>query len=454
VTRRAALLGLAAFAGCGVPKGAGFDDVKKLVGDRGIARIHWQQGTPEDEKVASAVRDLLRRDLTVSSAVEIALLGNPRLQATYERLGVAQADLVQAGLLRNPTIAGHVGFPVGRGVIEWEASLVGEFLDLFLIPLKKRFARAAFERVKLEVADAVLAVADEARAAFYQVQAAQQVAAMRRTIADATRAAADLAARQHEAGNLSDLDLAAEQGLSAQAKLDHARAGAEVLALRERLNRVLGAWGRETGWTIGVGLPQLPKREPALAHVESFAVAHRLDLAAAIAEANTLAASLRLTRSTRFIGGLEAGVAAHQDADGPRTVGPTLALELPLFDQKQAAIARLAAEVRQAEQRARALAIDIRSEVRAARDRVLASRAAVEYYQTTLVPLRERIVALSQQQYDAMLLGVYQLLAARRDEVNGYREYIESMRDYWIARSDLERAAGGRLPEEIPGENP
>ena len=55
-------------------------------------------------------------------------------------------------------------------------------------------------------------------------------------------------------------------------------------------------------------------------------------------------------------------------------------------------------------------------------------------------------MALSQQHYDAMLLGVYQLLMAKQSEVNAYREYIEAVRDYWMARADLERATGGRLP--------
>ena len=44
-----------------------------------------------------------------------------------------------------------------------------------------------------------------------------------------------------------------------------------------------------------------------------------------------------------------------------------------------------------------------------------------------------------------MLLGVYQLIFAKQGEFNVYREYIEALRDYWIARSDLERAVGTRL---------
>jgi cobalt-zinc-cadmium efflux system outer membrane protein len=44
-----------------------------------------------------------------------------------------------------------------------------------------------------------------------------------------------------------------------------------------------------------------------------------------------------------------------------------------------------------------------------------------------------------------MLLGVFQLLAAKQAEVAAYREYIEAVRDYWVARSELERAVGAPL---------
>ena len=62
-----------------------------------------------------------------------------------------------------------------------------------------------------------------------------------------------------------------------------------------------------------------------------------------------------------------------------------------------------------------------------------------------VVPLRERVVALSQQQYNSMLIGIYQVLIAKQNEIAAYRELIEAARDYWIARADLERAVAGRI---------
>lgn len=444
--RATPLLAMLLASGCVVPQRAGFDEVARSLSGRLEHRVHWYQGTEEDRRVAAETRRLLQQELTADSATQLALFNNPELQATYERLGVAQAEVVQAGLLKNPSLSLHWGFRFGdAGLDELAGSFTAAFLDLFLMPLKKKLANAEFRRVKLEVADAVLATVDEVKQAFFTVQASTQVVSMRRMILDAQRAATELAVRQHEAGNISDLDLSNEQAVYLQAKLDLARAEYQLQAERERLTRLLGVWGADIDYKVAPTLPELPDEEPALAHLERVAIEQRLDLAAAREELTLASAALQVTKGSRVISGLSAGVQAHRDPDGPKTVGPSVDLELPIFDQKQAEVARLRAELRAAQHRTDALALAIRSEVRQARSRLLAARMTIEYYRKNLVPLRERIVALSQEQYNAMLLGVYQLLLAKQNEINSYREYIESVRDYWIARADLERAIGTRL---------
>jgi cobalt-zinc-cadmium efflux system outer membrane protein len=434
-------------AGCVVPRQAGFDEVTKNLSSRTPYRVHWNQGTDEDRQVAEETRRLLGKELTVETATQIALFNNPELQATYERLGVAQADVVQAGLLRNPRISFHWGFRIlEQGLDEIIGSVTGPFLDLFLMPLRKKLAAAEFRRVKLEVGDAVLTKVNSVAESFFAVQASTQIVAMRRTMLDAQQAATELALQQHEAGNLSDLDLANEQAVYTQAKLDLARAEHQLLADREVLTRLLGVWGADVEYTVAAKLPEVPPVEPDLAHLERIAVENRFDLAAAREELQSASAALKLTKGTRVISGLDLGVNGHRDPDGPATIGPSIDLELPIFDQKQAEVARLRAQLHAAQHRADALAIAVRSEVRQARNRLEAARITIDTYAKTLVPLRQRIVALSQEQYNAMLLGVYQLLSAKQNEVNTYREYIEAVRDYWIARADLERAVGTRLP--------
>ncbi|MDQ3439455.1 MAG: TolC family protein, partial [Planctomycetota bacterium] len=104
------LLSAALAGGCAtVPREAGFPDVERTVAERtGGKRVHWNQGTVSDAAVAETVRAMLAKELTADEAVQVALLNNRNLQATYENLTIAQADLVAAGLLRNPVFDAEI----------------------------------------------------------------------------------------------------------------------------------------------------------------------------------------------------------------------------------------------------------------------------------------------------------------------------------------------------------
>lgn len=421
------------------------DPIRREVESRAALPVRWDQGTDPDEQVRGRIRELLAGELSVEAATEVALLNNRSLQAMYERMGIAQADLVEAGLLRNPVLAGGVRYANGRGTPLPEYSVTQELLSVLVLPLRKKLAREQWEQQKLLVADAVLELAADVKAAWFEAQGAEHVARMRQAVADASAAGAEIARRQHEAGNISDLQLALEEDLHEQAKLDRAEAEAHIVSTRERLHRLLGVWGADTGWKLSAELPALPAAEPPLDHLESIAIARRLDLAADRQEVAILTRASTLTNRWRFFPALEIGVESESEEAGVSLYGPSIAFELPLFDRGQARRARLQSQHRQSENVLAAHAVEVRSEVREARDRMLRLRRQAEYYRDTLIPLRERIVLLSQQRYNAMLLGVYDLLRAKQSEVDTYRAYLETLRDYWIARADLERAAGGSL---------
>jgi cobalt-zinc-cadmium efflux system outer membrane protein len=212
------------------------------------------------------------------------------------------------------------------------------------------------------------------------------------------------------------------------------------------MNKLLGLWGPRAAWKMAPRLPELPKQEAPLEQLESLAIGQRLDVAAARRSVEAMGYALSLAKTTRWTGTVNVSVTAGRLRNSQRIAfGPSVALEIPLFDQRQAQIARLESFKRQGENELQALAIDVRSDVRSTRARVLTARAVVEDYGNVIVPNRESIVKLSQQSYDAMLLGVYQLILAKQNEFQAYREYIEALRDYWIATSDLERAIGGRV---------
>jgi cobalt-zinc-cadmium efflux system outer membrane protein len=446
----ASLVSLLATACASVSAERGHDRVSALVEQRTGHRTRWEKGPPDDARVAEWVRSTVAQGLTRGRAVEIALVNSPRLAAEYEELGISQADMVQAGLLSNPTFSAELGLPIENGQLsEQRLGLTQNFLDLFVLPLRKQIAREQFEADTLRVAHRALEVAAEAQKAFATVQASAELVGFRRMVVEAAQAAADLAARQYEAGNISILQLSTERASYEQAKLDLAQEELERLEGREQLDRLLGLWGESTSWKVAEPLPALPSSEPNLEHLEALAINQRLDVASARSQTVLLGKAVDLARKTRLFGRLEIGVDTHRDPDGPRVLGPNLVIELPIFDRRQATIARLEAQRRQQERRLAGLTIDARSEVRLARARLEAARQTALHYRDTLLPLRKAVVAESLLHYDGMFLGPYELLAAKQAEVEANRGYIQAWRNYWLARADLERAAGGSLPAAL-----
>lgn len=439
----------ATLAGCAatVPDDAGFVDVQRVIAERiPQYRVAWNRGSDEDLAVQTAVRELLADELTPDEAVQIALLNNRGLQATYEDLGVAQADLVQAGLLSNPVFSAKARwtFDPAEGA-ELGFDLVQNFLDLLMLPARKRLADVEFEGTKLRVAGETLDLAVETRKAYFAYLAAEQTARVLRETAAATQASYDLARRLDEAGNISERSLAAEQAALEQAKVDLAELEVTAYAERERLNRLMGLWGEATAeWTVLDSLPDLPPETLPFERIEALAIEGSLELAAAHEEVQALAAALGITRDYRWLGDVEVGIEYERETDDRNLLGPRVAFALPVFDQGQPRIARAVALLRQSEHRLARQAVDIRSEVRALRDRLVRLRDLAEHYRTVVIPLNQRFVELSLQEYNYMLIGPFEVLTAKQNETAGYRNYIEAVRDWWIASAELERLLGGQ----------
>jgi cobalt-zinc-cadmium efflux system outer membrane protein len=428
-----------------------FQSLQQWVQERTGKTVRWEEDEAARDATLQQIRALLRRPLTVNSVVEIALLNNRDLQATFEQLGLSAADLKEAGTFPNPTFNLSARFPdkppSGTDV---EYSLAIDFLNIVMIPLKKRVARDQLESVALRVADQTLELVSEVKGAFYSLQATQQLLSRFKLIVATSAAALDLAQRQHEAGNTSDLSLAKQQTMYNRSRLDVAMAYADIQKNREKLNRLLGLWGADTAWEISGDLPKVPESGLPMQGLERLAISQRLDLQADYLQVKSLAKALGLTKDFRFLGALDFGLDSERSSDSQTITGPTFAIELPIFNQGQARVARAEAALRQAQKKFEALAINVRSQVRELRDEVESKREIARFYQEELLPGQMQILNQSLLNYDAMAIGSFELFAAKAEEARTEREYIDAVRDYWIARAELERAVGGNLSPRQP----
>ena len=443
-----AIAGTLVLAGCGrAPRDGGFSEVQKMVDERAGLTVRWDQGSAEDAEAQRSVEDLLAKELSAESAVQIALFNNPQLQATFEDLGLAQADLIRAGALRNPMLSADVLF-FANGPATVEFSLVQNLIDLVALPRRKRLAASALAAAKLRVADAVLGLAQDVRVAFYRLQTATQTLEMRRTVVQASAAAYELAKRLRAAGNTTALDLAQEQDVLEQAKLDLASAEVEVADQRERVNILLGLWGPQSAtWQPVARLPDLPADELPLGDLERRAISANLGLAIIREEITSNAQRLGVSRPFAIADETVVGVGATREREGDWGVGPAIALPVPILNQGQGAVAAARSDLRRSQQRYAAEAIAVRAGVRMARARFIAARERVVYLRQVLLPLRQRILAETQKQYNGMLASPFQLILAKQKQIEAGALYVQAAGDYWVARSGLlQILSGGSSP--------
>lgn len=435
-------------SGCAqVDPGPAFSEVQQTVAARTGQKIAWNRNSSEDHAAAAAVDRMLKRDLTAEDAVQIALLNNPALQATYEDIGISQADLVQAGLLKNPEFFNSTRFPDrGPAYADIEFSVAQDFLDLFMLPLRRKVAETQLEQTKLTVGNAVMNLVCEVKEAYYTLQARQQLRHGLAVITEVNQTGAELAAQQNKAGTLNEYETEQQSVVATQSKADLAQTEVEIDADREKLNRLMGLSGAQVDWKIADDLPKIPARQFSQEQLERLALANRLDVAAARVQVQKLEQALGLTKATRFApGGVNIGGDTEKNPDGSRVTGPVIDVQLPVFDQGQAQVAKAQDQLRQAQAQLKAAEVGARADVREARRRLVTARDLAVLYEQTLVPQREKILSLAQQQYNYMLKGTYDLLEAKQHLIEAQRSSIEAQRDYWIAHTALECAVGGSL---------
>lgn len=446
--RFVALLGLnlIALTGCAwVPRNGGFEGVKRTAAERIGHDIVKRDGTDQDQKLDEQIKAMLQEELTAESAVKIALLNNHKLQAVYADLGIAQADLVQAGLLPNPVFDGSYKNTIrGDEEPEFEFTLVDEFIGILTLPLRKRIAEAEFESAKLRVTQEVLALAAETKGQFHVVQADEQMLEMLQQVVAATGASVDAAQRLFDAGNIRDLDLDNEKSLHAQARLDLAAAEVATRKNRERLNILMGLWGSGVETKIPSRLPDVPGEELMGNEIEKRVVEKNVELEMLRQEILARGRALGLTRATALIPELSLGI-DYSDAGASRQAGPAFGFPIPLFDQGQPRVANAKAELRKAQEMFYYKAVEVRASARAAWDHLQIARQRALYSRDVALPLQHRILSATQLEYNAMQVGVFQLLLAKKEEIETGKAYIEDLRDYWLARAELESLLAGHV---------
>src|SRR5260221_805975 len=442
----AVLLSNLALSGCATfsPDG-GMTVVANVAGEtiqKDVVAIH---NDAEAEWARSSVQRLLRRPLTVDAAVQIGLLNNKGLQASYNELALAEADMVQESLPPNPTFS--IFRIAGDGALEAERKIGGNILALSTLPFRTDIARQRFQKAQLRAAEETLRLAAEVRRTYFRAVAANELVGLLTDTKSTAESTAQLALKLGQTGALNKLDQAREQVFYAETAADLATLRQDATSSRERLIRLLGLWDGDIGIRLPQKLPVLPRRPVSLPRIEVDAVEHRIDLQIARIEMGALAKSLNLTEATRFVTLLDvAGIDRKtRDPDTPpfRERGFDVLFQIPIFDGGEVRVRQAAETYNQAFNRLTEKAVNVRSEARDAYRVYRSTYDIADHYQREVLPLRKIISDEMQLRFGSMQVDVFALLTEARQRIAALRAAIEAKRDFWFAQSELKTAVYG-----------
>ena len=433
--------------GCAAPLRSSADvfaGMSQTVHERSGQTPLWRQAMDQDPQTQDKIHGLVHGSLSEEDAIALAMLNSPSLQGQYELLALAHADGVIKTTLQNPLLTILGRFPSTNAATIGETNFLQSLLDIFLLPWRREQANIALERARLEVAQAVLDVVRDVRLVYYRLQAATQITQLQQAMLQELRASSELAEVRTKSRYVDDVNLALGRATYQQAKLDLTRQELETAAALEALLQVMGLESASMTWRIPV-IPAPPVQERPLNNLADLSLQRRLDLAADQTLVTLMAKAADLTRSSSFVGTTLLGAAVTHDSAGATVAGPTLVLELPLFNRHQGNIAALEASWRRAQQAVAQDRVKVLSEVRQAERSLLAARSVIEPYTTLLVPLRRTITELTVQQLNVARQGAWDVVLARQNELQTQCERVKAMQDYWTARAQLEHAVGTSL---------
>jgi len=435
------------FIGCAsVKTGQEWAKFQEITKERTGQELLWEKSEEEQIAILKEVDELLAGGLFRQEAVRVALLNNRLLQSTFEELGISKSDLVQAGLLSNPSLGAVFRFLISSGSgTNIDADVFFPISDLWQIPFRKKAAAAQMEATTMRVGQMVIETVAEAKHAYDSVFYLNEARRETEEILKRFTAIRDQVVIRRDFGYMSDLDVYLAQTMVAEAEMELARFEGELAIARSHLNRVLALEPGQIGYEIRGGAVEELVQLPALQEAVEYALDRRLDIQMARFKVQQVERTLELERA-RILKHVALGVSYEREADGADVFGPGFDIQLPIFDQNQAQIAKAQYMIRQAGKNLQALEGKVREEVTSDLERMHFHQTQVHRFREKIIPLREKAMEYAERWVSAMQLNRLYLLEAQKGLLQSRREYLEALMERQRALVDLELHMGGKLP--------
>ncbi len=433
-------------SGC-VSSTAGIDQTSTLVNER--LGVTPRLSSLDAEQVRTIREKALKGPIGEKEAVTLSLVGNPQAEPLFARLGIARAEVMDALRLPNPQFFGAFHSHDDALTVSFGGTL--ELTQFLLVPFREQAKQTSLDASSVMVASQLIREAASAKASLYRSIAAEQLLELEKKITFAHAQNAELARQLSMAGNLPELTLLEHQARYQESRLGLREAEARSAMARESLRVTLGLAGEP--FVLQQALPALPASEPDWTALEDTALAASLDIVVNETAYRAAARELDAAETEAYVPRFSAGVSAEHEGDH-WNIGPLLSLELPLLSQGQGRIASIEAAMAMQAAAQRRTTIVVQSAAISLRMSVEASRERAAFFQETVLPLRKRISAEAELQYNSMNLALFDLLFAKVEELQAEARAVQALRDYWLVRAELDSLLAGALPSRLAQSGP
>jgi len=442
-----------------VPKDSGFSDLAELTAPMLSAPAEWVGETISELEASERVSALLSAPLTEASVAEITMLSNRDLRAVLYGLKAARGDYVDDASLPNPFITALFVDEPGLSSEDCFGNLTSrdipmggsigigyEILDLLFFPKTLKVAKADFNAAKYGSIRQFADYAHKSRLAFYEAMAAKQMLGLAEQSHKAMEASAYTAQALYDAGNIPMLDVNREKLFAAQMESQLIQAKRHFRMSERRLVQALGLPPEKAGSVKLEGRLRTPDKSELEPLPVQSVMDRNLELKHRGALIKAAAARMGLSDVMSFVGDMEVEGEVERH-DGKFEYAGGIGFELPIFNfgqgKRQASRARM--EMMAQNYKGSMYALDTSAKI--LYDELSASREGVLLQRQKVLPLSSKVLQGMQLDYNAMQIGVFDLLAAKREQLSVGVAYIEAVEDYWKTRAAYEYLLAGGSPD-------
>lgn len=440
-----AIIVLSLSACTSIPKDGGLSNVNSLIEGKLNTEVQLPSLSNENQFTREDVNRLIAEPLSLTDAERLSVGFNPMMKVKLYQVGIAEADYAQAGRMENP------GFSYARfSGQDYDASILFDIGGVILMPLKRQLESRRLESARYKAAADVLEHIANTRRSWVNAVAAKQQTALMQQALESAEAGNNLTRQMSALGHSSVIEAADSEIFLSGMRTALSRQRLAEGAAREGLIRQLGLWGQQARLLkLPDRLPVLPENSIEIESVEGQAIENRLDVRMANMNIESMAKNLKLTRLNPFLSAIELGPTLER-SDGEIDRGFELEFRIPIFDTGGIKTQKAKTIYKQAQAQAEVTAISAASSARQALTSYRSSLEIAKHYRDTVLPLRERVSQEQLLMYNGMLISVFDLLDDLRSAMNMESSYVDAIKDFWIADTNLQQALTG---SGMPGMN-